>query len=71
MAQLGLRKFEDMVGRVDRLGVRKAIEHWKARGLDFSAVFRQPDTSGGKEHCFKNTGESVLRFLCIIPADAS
>jgi glutamate synthase (NADPH/NADH) large chain len=48
MAQLGLRKFEDMVGRVDRLGVRKAIEHWKARGLDFSAVFRLPDTSGGK-----------------------
>lgn len=26
---------------------------------------------GGKEHCFKNTGGSILRFLCIIPADAS
>ena len=26
---------------------------------------------GDKEHCFKNTGDSVLRFLCIIPADAS
>jgi len=26
---------------------------------------------GGKEHCFKNTGASVLRFLCVIPADAS
>ena len=25
---------------------------------------------GGKEHCFKNTGESVLRFLCLIPAGA-
>jgi len=25
---------------------------------------------GGKEHCFKNTGDSVLRFLCIIPASA-
>lgn len=25
---------------------------------------------GGKEHCFKNTGQSTLRFLCIIPADA-
>jgi len=26
---------------------------------------------GGTEHCFKNTGGSVLRFLCIIPADAA
>ncbi len=26
---------------------------------------------GGKEHCFKNTGGSLLKFLCIIPADAS
>jgi quercetin dioxygenase-like cupin family protein len=26
---------------------------------------------GGKEHCFRNTGKAVLRFLCIIPADAS
>ncbi|MHC4743280.1 MAG: cupin domain-containing protein [Planctomycetota bacterium] len=26
---------------------------------------------GGSEHCFKNTGESILRFLCIIPSDAS
>lgn len=25
---------------------------------------------GGKEHCFKNTGDSTLRFLCIIPATA-
>ncbi len=48
MAELGFRKFEDMVGRVDRLEVRKAIEHWKAKGLDFSAIFHQPDTSNGK-----------------------
>jgi glutamate synthase domain-containing protein 2 len=43
MAQLGFRKFEDMVGRVDRLCVRKAINHYKAKGLDFSAVFHQLD----------------------------
>jgi glutamate synthase domain-containing protein 2/glutamate synthase domain-containing protein 1/glutamate synthase domain-containing protein 3 len=47
MAQLGFRKFEDMVGRVDRLCTRKAIEHWKAKGLDFSAVFTPPDQSNG------------------------
>jgi glutamate synthase domain-containing protein 2/glutamate synthase domain-containing protein 3 len=48
MAELGFRKFEDMVGRVDRLEIRKAIEHWKAKGLDFSAIFLQPNTSDGK-----------------------
>ena len=47
MAELGFRKFDDMVGRVDRLNCRKAIEHWKAKGLDFSAVFAQPDQSNG------------------------
>jgi glutamate synthase domain-containing protein 2/glutamate synthase domain-containing protein 1/glutamate synthase domain-containing protein 3 len=47
MAQLGFRKFDDMVGRVDRLSCRKAIEHWKAKGLDFSALFAPPDRSNG------------------------
>jgi glutamate synthase (ferredoxin) len=42
MAQLGFRNIEEMVGRVDRLDVRKAIDHYKARGLDFSKVFHQP-----------------------------
>ena len=48
MAELGFRKFEDMVGRVDRLQTRKAINHWKAKGLDFSSIFRQPDVSDGR-----------------------
>ena len=39
MAQLGFKRFDDMVGRVERLGHRKAIDHWKSKGLDFSAVF--------------------------------
>jgi glutamate synthase domain-containing protein 3 len=41
MARLGFRRFDDMIGRVDRLSVRQAIDHWKAKGLDFSAVFAQ------------------------------
>ncbi len=36
MAQLGFRTIDEMVGRVDMLDVRKAVEHWKAKGLDFS-----------------------------------
>jgi glutamate synthase domain-containing protein 2/glutamate synthase domain-containing protein 1/glutamate synthase domain-containing protein 3 len=42
MARLGFRTINDMVGRVDRLDVRKAVDHYKARGLDFSKVFYQP-----------------------------
>ena len=38
MALLGFRTMDDMIGMVDRLDVRPAIDHWKARGLDFSAM---------------------------------
>jgi glutamate synthase (NADPH/NADH) large chain len=38
MAQLGIRTINEMVGRVDLLETRKAIDHWKARGLDFSSM---------------------------------
>ncbi|MDT7837565.1 glutamate synthase-related protein [Aquabacterium sp. OR-4] len=42
MAQLGIRRFDDLIGRADLLDTRKAISHWKARGLDFSKVFHMP-----------------------------
>ncbi len=48
MAELGFRKFEDMVGRIDQLKIKEAINHWKAKGLDFSAIFHQPNTDNGK-----------------------
>ena len=38
MAELGLRRFDDIVGRTDLLEVTGAPEHWKARGLDLSAL---------------------------------
>ncbi|MDZ7856671.1 glutamate synthase-related protein [Sphaerotilus sp.] len=43
MAQLGIRKFDDLIGRSDLLDTKKAISHWKAKGLDFSKVFFQPN----------------------------
>jgi glutamate synthase (NADPH/NADH) large chain len=43
MAQLGLRRFEELIGRADMLDMRKGIEHWKARGLDFSRIFHLPN----------------------------
>ena len=42
MAQLGIRKFDDLIGRADLLDTRKGVEHWKAQGLDFSRVFALP-----------------------------
>jgi glutamate synthase (ferredoxin) len=43
MAKLGFRKLEDMVGRTDKLIPWKAIEHWKASGIDISPILHQPD----------------------------
>ncbi|MDD5299784.1 MAG: glutamate synthase large subunit [Gallionella sp.] len=43
MAQLGIRKFDELVGRSDLLGMQHGIAHWKSQGLDFSRVFHQPD----------------------------
>jgi glutamate synthase (ferredoxin) len=42
MAQLGVRTFDELIGRVDLLDMQKGIEHWKASGLDFSRLFYQP-----------------------------
>jgi glutamate synthase (NADPH/NADH) large chain len=43
MAQMGVRRFTNLIGRSDLLDMRKGIEHWKARGLDFSKIFYRPD----------------------------
>ncbi|WP_027490944.1 glutamate synthase-related protein [Methyloversatilis discipulorum] len=42
MSSMGVRKFDDLVGRADLLDTRAGIEHWKARGLDFSRIFYMP-----------------------------
>jgi glutamate synthase (NADPH/NADH) large chain len=43
MAQLGIRKFDDLIGRADLLDMKKGIQHWKARGLDYSRIFYRPN----------------------------
>jgi len=42
MAEMGFRTFDEMVGRVDMLEVKPSIDHWKAHGLDFSAILHNP-----------------------------
>jgi glutamate synthase (NADPH/NADH) large chain len=47
MAALGFRKFDEMVGQMQMLDQRRVIEHWKARGLDFSKLFFKPEAPKG------------------------
>jgi glutamate synthase (ferredoxin) len=42
MAALGFRTMDEMIGRVDRLDVKAAVEHWKAKGLDLSQILYEP-----------------------------
>src|SRR5437588_2895200 len=43
MAELGVRRFSELIGRTELLDMKKGIEHWKAKGLDFSRIFKMPD----------------------------
>jgi glutamate synthase domain-containing protein 2/glutamate synthase domain-containing protein 1/glutamate synthase domain-containing protein 3 len=64
MAQLGLRTVNEMVGRVDLLDTRAAIGHWKAKGLDFSAILHKPDTpSHVKTHCSEPQDHGLERSM--------
>ena len=47
MAKLGFRKFEEMVGRVDLIDMRHALDHWKAKGVDLSKILYQPPAKAG------------------------
>jgi len=53
MAQLGIRRFDELIGRADLLDMRKGVEHWKARGLDFSRIFHRPPMPEdvARRHC--------------------
>ena len=53
MAQMGIRKLDDLIGRTDLLDMQHGVEHWKAKGLDFSKIFHMPATGGdvARSHC--------------------
>jgi glutamate synthase (NADPH/NADH) large chain len=72
MAQLGIRKFDDLIGRSDLLDMRKGIEHWKASGLDFGRLFAQPNVPADvprfqtleQEHGLEKALDNVLIAKC-------
>ncbi|PSC07063.1 glutamate synthase large subunit [Alsobacter soli] len=42
MAEMGFRKLDELIGRSELLDKREAVDHWKARGLDFTRIFHKP-----------------------------
>jgi glutamate synthase (ferredoxin) len=64
MAQLGFRTMDEMIGRADRLDMRQAVDHWKARGVDLSTILHRPDvpeTVG--RHCVQPQDHGLDRAL--------
>ncbi|MEQ8594937.1 MAG: glutamate synthase large subunit [Parvibaculum sp.] len=61
MAEMGYRKFDEMIGQMQLLDKRKVIEHWKAKGLDFSKLFYKPDAPKNVAifHCEKQDHKIV------------
>ncbi len=53
MAEMGIRKFDELIGRTDLLDMRQGIDHWKAKGLDFSRIFHMPPVPAevARFHC--------------------
>jgi glutamate synthase (NADPH/NADH) large chain len=47
MARLGFRTMNEMIGQMDQLEMRRAIDHWKAKGLDYSRLLKRPAVGTG------------------------
>jgi len=75
MAQLGFRTMDEMIGQTQKINANKAIEHYKAKGLDLSAILYQPE--GYSEMPVKNTEkqdhnlEGVIDFKIFKDAHAA
>jgi glutamate synthase (NADPH/NADH) large chain/glutamate synthase (ferredoxin) len=64
MAQLGFRTVNEMIGRVDKLKVQKAVDHWKAKGLDLSPLLVKPDvTSDIATYCVQEQDHGLATIL--------
>jgi glutamate synthase domain-containing protein 2/glutamate synthase domain-containing protein 1/glutamate synthase domain-containing protein 3 len=60
MATLGIRRFQDMIGRAELLDTDDAIDHWKARRVDLSMVLAQPELPPGTPLCRTRSQVPVL-----------
>ena len=53
MAGMGIRTLDELIGRTDLLDMRQGVEHWKAKGLDFSRIFHMPAVADGVARCHR------------------
>ncbi len=71
MAELGFRTVDEMIGQVDKIETKKAVNHWKAAGLDFSNILLKPvPRPGDAFHCVKKQDhglEQSLDMTTILP----
>ena len=64
MASLGFRRINEMVGRVDKLDSRKAVDHWKAKGIDFSEMLHKPAVPPHiKTYCSESQDHGIEKSL--------
>ena len=64
MAQLGFRTVNEMIGQVDKLDVKKAVDHWKAQGLDFTNILYKPEAAEGVGlYCMNEQDHSLDKSL--------
>ncbi len=71
MAELGFRSMDEMIGRVDRLDTRRALDHWKAHGLDLSTILYNPPAGdhprravSAQDHGLERALDNHLIALC-------
>ncbi len=73
MAQLGFRTINEMIGRTDKLEMSNAVDHWKAKGVDYSAILYQPEVPAeygrycqmSQDHEIgKSLDKKALLYLC-------
>jgi glutamate synthase (NADPH/NADH) large chain/glutamate synthase (ferredoxin) len=72
MAKLGFRTINEMVGRVDKLKIQKAVDHWKAKGLDLTPLLKMPEVGPNiprycvqkQDHGLANILDNKLIELC-------
>jgi len=64
MSKLGFRTVADMIGQVDKLRVEKALDHWKAKGLDLSPLLWKPEVGPHvKTHCMDSQDHGLDKVL--------
>ena len=64
MAQLGFRTMDDMIGQTNRLDMQQAVGHWKANGIDLSAILHQPDVPNSVgRRCLQSQDHGLTQAL--------